>query len=245
MLLKNSPGKKQCTFFCTGNVAEKFPELIQRISCDGHEIACHAYQHVDISKLTNYEFEKDLEKGIHFLNKACGKEIKGYRAPMFSLPKDDHSKYSILEKYFQYDSSLVIDSHEVNKYFVNGRYKNTDLRVLPLLSIQTLIFKKKIIGGTYLKVSSLGDAKKYLTESLKNALQPIIYMHPYEFDNNHDFWVSLEDLKKSNCPTLERFFYQIKQHQWHSFNASSIKKLSALLELYPNIGRADKYLEIE
>ena len=33
------------TFFCTGNVVERFPEIIRLIDSKGHEIACHSLNH--------------------------------------------------------------------------------------------------------------------------------------------------------------------------------------------------------
>ena len=43
-LNKYGKGKgKYATFFCTGILAEKEPNLIKKISDDGHEIGCHYY----------------------------------------------------------------------------------------------------------------------------------------------------------------------------------------------------------
>ncbi len=244
-LLKNSGGNNYCTFFCTGNLAEKFPEIIKKISDDGHEIACHAYRHIDMSKLSDYDFEKDVDTAINFLNKASDQNINGYRAPMFSLPKEDTKKYAILEKYFKYDSSLIISSHEINDYFKNGMYKNTKLKVLPLYSKKTAFFNKKIIGGTYLKITRKKDLAGYFNEALEHNIYPVIYMHPYEFNDNKEFWVTMGDLKHSKLNILQKIYYQIRQHQWHSFNRNTLNKLTYLLERYPNEGRVDEYLEIK
>ena len=244
-LIISSKGEKKCTFFCTGNVAKEFPEIIKEIANDGHEIACHSYQHVDMSKLSNYEFEQDLENAIKHLNNASGQEIKGYRAPMYSLPKDDIEKYQILEKYLQYDSSLVVKDNEISKYINNGKYKGTNLKVLPIFAVDTLFLTKKIIGGTYLKITSQADVVSFFHEAAKNKIFPVIYMHPYEFDNDKDFWVSYNDMKSTKLNPVEKIYYQIRQHQWHSFNKNTLKKLTFLLDRFPNQGRVDEYLEIK
>lgn len=244
-VLENQNGDKKCTFFCTGNVAEHSPELIKQISDDGHEIACHSNEHKDVSKQSNYEFERDIEKAINSLTKASGFEIKGYRAPMFSLPKEDTVKYSILEKYFKYDSSLILNKNEINNFYQNGRYKNTRLKVLPIYNKKTLFIYKKIIGGTYLKISNKNDLDTYMSESYEHNIHPIIYMHPYEFNNNKEFWISMNDLKDARLNIFEKYYYQIRQHQWHSFNKSTVEKLSYLLKKYPNKGRIDICLEIK
>ena len=36
---------KKITFFTTGSVAETFPELLQEIVNNGHEVACHYHYH--------------------------------------------------------------------------------------------------------------------------------------------------------------------------------------------------------
>ena len=67
-VLEKQNGNRKCTFFCTGNVAEHSPELIKQISDDGHEIACHSNEHKDVSKQSNYEFERDIEKDLYVFN---------------------------------------------------------------------------------------------------------------------------------------------------------------------------------
>ena len=44
------------TFFCTGILAKQFPDLIKRISRDGHEIACHYFYHdyANKDKINNF-----------------------------------------------------------------------------------------------------------------------------------------------------------------------------------------------
>tara|TARA_B100001989_G_scaffold32785_1_gene19487 strand:- start:865 stop:1077 length:213 start_codon:yes stop_codon:yes gene_type:complete len=70
-------------------------------------------------------------------------------------------------------------------------------------------------------------------------------MHPYEFSNNKEFWISMNDLKDARLNIFEKYYYQIRQHQWHSFNKSTVEKLSYLLKKYPNKGRIDICLEIK
>ena len=41
----NKLASKKITFFTTGTVAQTYPELLQEIANDGHEIACHYHYH--------------------------------------------------------------------------------------------------------------------------------------------------------------------------------------------------------
>lgn len=242
-LLKNHEGSKKCTFFCTGNVAKHSPDLIKQISDDGHEIACHSNEHLDVSKQSNYEFEKDLVTAIKSLNQASGTEIKGYRAPMFSLPRDDIQKYKILSKYFEYDSSLICKTDELPDFISNGRIHNLSLFEFPLIQMNSFPFNLKMIGGTYLKISSFTKIKRWFGNGIYSNYQRIIYMHPYELVNNKPFWVSFSDLK--NLSIFKNIYYQIRQHQWHSFNGGNLKKISNLLQSFPNDGPLIEKLKIK
>ena len=69
------------------------------------------------------------------------------------------------------------------------------------------------------------------------------YMHPYELVHNKPFWVSFSDLK--NLSIFKNIYYQIRQHQWHSFNSGNLKKISNLLQSFPNDGPLIEKLKIK
>ena len=50
----------KATFFCLGWIAERYPELIRRLSSEGHEIACHSSSHQLAYNQTPEEFREDL-----------------------------------------------------------------------------------------------------------------------------------------------------------------------------------------
>ena len=77
----------QATFFCTGILAKTHPNLIKRISDDGHEIACHYFYHDDLNKDSITAAKKNLIQAKDTLQQASGQEILGFRAPRFSLEK--------------------------------------------------------------------------------------------------------------------------------------------------------------
>src|ERR1700757_90234 len=89
--------KSVCTFFIVGEVAEKYPELIKEIISEGHEIACHTNKHIPLDKQTPAEFKKDLEQNIEHLTNAGTTNLKGFRAPIFSLTEKTKWAYAILE----------------------------------------------------------------------------------------------------------------------------------------------------
>ena len=92
------------TFFTTANFAERAPEVMQRIVAEGHEVACHSYNH------WTYE-EGDLERARRRLQDITGQPISGFRMPRM-MPVSDEE---IERLGFTYNSSL-------NPCFIPGRY---------------------------------------------------------------------------------------------------------------------------
>ena len=96
------------TFFTTGILAEKCPDIVARIAADGHEIACHYFWH-DPCRLDPPElFESNLRRAIDALEAASGRKVLGFRAPRFSLKPGDRAHFAALERHLAYDSSLTV-----------------------------------------------------------------------------------------------------------------------------------------
>jgi len=102
----------KATFYILGWLADRCPELVQKISSQDHEIGCHSYQHTPIDLLTPDAFAKDLRKAIDALESVTGKKIKGFRAPSFSvMHKTSWAIDIIKDSGLQYDSSIFVTSH--------------------------------------------------------------------------------------------------------------------------------------
>ena len=76
------------TFFVVGEVAEDEPELLRDIAAEGHELAFHSQEHLPLHKETPGNFRQQTADGKKLLEDTTGMEIKGYRAPVFSMSKD-------------------------------------------------------------------------------------------------------------------------------------------------------------
>ena len=50
------------TFFVLGDVAEKYPDLIETIYLKGHEIASHGYSHISLSNMDKDKFKEEFLK---------------------------------------------------------------------------------------------------------------------------------------------------------------------------------------
>ena len=152
---------QRATFFVLGKVAEKYPEIIKKISDLGHEIASHGYSHKPLWDLDKKGFEKEIELSKNILKNITGKDSKGFRAPNFSLNKKTKWASDILKKHnFQYDSSL----HPLSLSKICGQI----VEIPPCL------------GGIYFRILPL-KLYLFLIKYLSKGKIPVLYFHPYEF----------------------------------------------------------------
>jgi len=71
----------RATFFVTGEIADKSPDIVQAISDDGHEVGCHGLHHERLDTFTPDEQAKRIALATRHLEKALGKRPLGFRAP--------------------------------------------------------------------------------------------------------------------------------------------------------------------
>ena len=96
--------KLKGTFFCTGEVAKNYPEIIKEISMN-HELGCHGgFHHIHSFLLNQSELEKEINKNFRIIEK-YGKKPRGFRSVNTWI---DKFTMNILEKKgFLYDSSII------------------------------------------------------------------------------------------------------------------------------------------
>lgn len=71
----------KATFFVTGDFVSRFPELLKRISNEGHLIGNHTYNHKDITQLSYEELERELNSLDDKVYEVTGKNIDHYFRP--------------------------------------------------------------------------------------------------------------------------------------------------------------------
>lgn len=187
----------QATFFTLGYIAEKYPELIEEIKTEGHEIASHSYSHPDISKMSKKDFEFDLIKSLEILSKVSGEKILGFRAPFFSIKRNTFWAFDVLSKYVKYDSSIYpvgphygfadaprhiykISDSDPLKTDSNGKFIEIPLSTLRL----PLIGNIPVAGGIYLRFFPLYFIKLGIDNLNKSGFSATCYIHPWDFDPN-------------------------------------------------------------
>jgi peptidoglycan/xylan/chitin deacetylase (PgdA/CDA1 family) len=236
-VIDSAPGSNHLTFFTTGQVARDCPEIIAKLARNGHEIGCHSYYHDNINASSKEWFAKDLDKAIKIIKKSSGQEVYGFRAPNFSIDKQNNWAYEELAKRFLYDSSYVSESRLNSDTALDVmNFHNYKLYEFSVYSHQLFPgFKVRVIGGTFLKLLPLKLIIKLMNRSLEKGYIPIIYLHPYEFLYNYEFWVGRDELR--NISFFSKVYWQIRQHQWLRLgNKKAIIKLSKILEIFNHQG---------
>ena len=69
------------TFFVVGNRAETYPDLVTRISAEGHDVGNHTWNHISLSKNTNEVDLKSLRKTNDLITGITGKRCNLVRPP--------------------------------------------------------------------------------------------------------------------------------------------------------------------
>lgn len=183
----------KATFFTLGNVAEKFPQLIQRMADEGHEVASHGYSHRNIYSMNRKEMLEDISKSVKLLEDASGQKVIGFRAPNFSIREHLFPEYceALAANGIRYDSSLF--PMKVIKYGIEKKYdlsvfEDYDIDQHYLSYIKAGSYKLPYFGGGYFRLSPY-----QMTRSLSKPLpdSSVFFMHPYEVDTEE-----LEFVKK-------------------------------------------------
>ena len=178
----------KATFFILGWIAERYPELIKKINNEGHEIACHGYNHELVYSLSEQSFKHDVLKAKKILEDITGAMVIGYRAPNFSIT--DWSIDVLDSLSFRYDSSLFPTiSHK--RY---GKIKNLKIPQNSIFEIrngfyQVMLSYLEVVylkipwsGGFYFRFIPYSIFKVGIKNILKERGSYLFYIHPWEFD---------------------------------------------------------------
>ncbi len=183
----------KATFFFTGEIAEYYPELVEKISGLGYEIGSHNFVHKDYDDTNLDEFKIHLKKSKRILSKLSNQKIIGYRAPN-SVVSNNHIR-ELIANGFKYDSSVTptrplfgqfgnFTKCPVNPYrlkedsYSEGK---SELWEFPWAHFPVL----KLPSGSGITTRMFG--LHYAVISLKNALRTghtSYYFHPYEIEES-------------------------------------------------------------
>lgn len=188
--------KVQATFFTLGYIAEKHPELIEEVKSKGHEISSHGYSHTDLRKMTKESFESDLVKSLEILQKISGEKVLGFRAPFFSIDKNNFWAFDIMKKYLRYDSSVfpvktpLYGIPNAPKTFYRMSDKDplkedseSKFFELPLATLRIPVLGNLPIGGGFhMRFWPIFLIKLGIKKLNKDGYSSMCYIHPKDLD---------------------------------------------------------------
>ncbi len=188
--------KLKATFFCLGWLAENHPNVIRMIHNQGHQIACHSYKHELSYNFDPKGFKNDTEKAKKLIEDVIGVAVTGFRAPGFSIKKENVWAFEILADLgFEYDCSIFPAYHDYGGFLDFGKPEpviielpsGRFLKEFPMSPYE--FFGNQIVysGGGYFRLLPYNLIKYFAN----NSKYIMTYFHPRDFDPGQPILMSL------------------------------------------------------
>ncbi|MCX7098126.1 MAG: DUF3473 domain-containing protein [Methylococcales bacterium] len=179
----------KATFFTLGWVAERYPGLIARIVNDGHELACHGYEHIRVTEQTPDQFRSDVAKAKVILEDLSGKPVKGYRAASYSIGANNLWALDVLQELgFKYSSSIYPVKHDLYGMpdaprFLYEPIENNPFKEIPITTIRLGDKNLPCGGGGFFRFYPYALSKwAFNRVNQQEGQSAIFYFHPWEID---------------------------------------------------------------
>jgi polysaccharide deacetylase family protein (PEP-CTERM system associated) len=177
----------KATFFTLGWIAERYPAIIRAIVAGGHELASHGYGHQRVSELTPEGFREDLMRARVALEDIGGVAVHGYRAPSFSIGRDNLWAHDVLaETGHRYSSSVYPIAHDHYGMPEAPRFAwrtQAGIVEIPPSSLRMMGRNLPASGGGYFRLLPYSVSRWSLRRINRLDGQPaIFYFHPWEVD---------------------------------------------------------------
>jgi polysaccharide deacetylase family protein (PEP-CTERM system associated) len=177
------------TFFILGWVAERFPSLVREIASCGHELASHGFHHQLVYTLTPEQFREDVRRAKAVIEDAGGAQVRGYRAPSFSIVRSSLWALDVLiETGHSYDASVFPIHHDrygipdaPRRAHVIERAAGSIVEV-PASTVRVAGTNVPIAGGGYFRVFPYAFTKWGIRRANAAGESAIFYIHPWEID---------------------------------------------------------------
>lgn len=177
----------KATFFTLGWIAKRYPDLVRLIVDGGHELASHGYGHERASDLTEAAFFADIDSAKKLLEDLSGQEVKGYRAPSFSIGEGNLWAFDCLERAgYRYSSSIYPIRHDHYGMPDAPRFAHqvrAGLLEVPVTTSRFLNRNWPASGGGYFRLMPYVLSRWMLQRVNQHDVQAaVFYFHPWELD---------------------------------------------------------------
>jgi len=177
------------TFFVVGWLADRKPDFIRRIAAAGHEVASHSWWHRRVTALTPAEFREDVSRTKARLEEITGQQVRGFRAPSFSIRPGMEWAFDILiETGHEYDSSVFPirrpgygwPDAPTEPYLIDR--PAGVLREYPMTVLRLAGWRVPAAGGGYFRQFPYGVTRAAFRRREREGAGGMFYIHPWELD---------------------------------------------------------------
>jgi len=178
------------SFFVLGELAERLAGKLRAMDRDGHDIACHGWEHTRPLSMAPEAFRSQLVRAKAALEKVLGHGVSGYRGPYFAM--DDDRLAIVREAGFHYDSSklkqqksdkygeMALAGFEEASPCVYRRDGFTEFEV----STQKIGGMNMLLGGGYIRMLPWVFMKWMLRRYLNTGKPYVLYIHPLDLSDS-------------------------------------------------------------
>jgi polysaccharide deacetylase family protein (PEP-CTERM system associated) len=176
------------TFFTLGWVAERYPQVVRHIVAGGHELASHGFAHKRASEQSPEAFFSDIQLAKIVLEDIAGVEVRGYRAPSFSIGPANAWAFECIERAgYRYSSSVYPVRHDHYGTPDAPRFTydvREGLLEVPVTTMRLFGRNWPAGGGGYFRLMPYAMSRWLLRRVNRVDQQPaIFYFHPWEIDD--------------------------------------------------------------
>jgi polysaccharide deacetylase family protein (PEP-CTERM system associated) len=179
----------QATFFTLGWIAERHPGVVRAIVAGGHELASHGYGHQRASALDREQFRQDVSRAKGLLEDLGGVSVAGYRAPSFSIGRDNLWALDILaETGHRYSSSIYPIAHDHYGMPEAPRFPYRpehcpSLLEMPPTTVSLRGRNLPAAGGGYFRLLPYAASRWLIGRVNRRERRSVMfYFHPWEID---------------------------------------------------------------
>jgi len=166
----------RCTFFAVQFWVEKYPEYVEKIISNGHEMGTHSRTHSYMSKQTKTEIRDELNTSSAAIERLSGQKVTLFRPP-----------------YGDYDNDLIDVCNEMGMYPIQWDVDSLDWKNLSASEIALRVINGVKNGSIILchnNALHTAEALPMIFSTLKNRgytfvpISELIYKEKYVIDHN-------------------------------------------------------------
>ena len=224
----------KATFFVLGYIARKHPEIVKQIHELGYEVAAHSDMHRAAYGQNKQAYKEDLISCIDSLQNITGQKVVSYRAPGFSIKKQNVWAFEVLHELgIKYDASIFPATREDGGFddFSEStpsiiRYNGTQIKEFPM-SINNFLGRKfTVTGGGYFRFFPYRLIRRIIADSNYT----MTYFHPRDFDPKQPILEGLPLKRKfKSYYNLSRSYIKLKQ-MIYDFDFIDMREADAIVD---------------